>query len=108
MWNGSSSKYQEGTYCSQGCWRKAKEARASSRSPVRGASLSNGDLTRALKLVGIALMGLVSLFTVLCYTFPKFLKGKNIKFLYAYIILWAVLIVFALIYFLILRPRMGA
>ncbi|MDR0721567.1 MAG: hypothetical protein LBF75_02060 [Treponema sp.] len=60
---------------------------------------------RALRLIGIAFMALVAVFTVLCYKFPKFLKGKNKKLLYAYIILWVALGVGAIVYFSFFSPE---
>jgi hypothetical protein len=42
---------------------------------------------------------------VLCYKFPKFLKEKNKKFLYAYLITWAVLIGGTVVYFSFFSPE---
>jgi hypothetical protein len=86
-------------YCSDGCRRKAKAAKA-----ARSAE-SAADSARAMKLIGIALMVLVTLITALFYAFPKFLAQKNKKFLYAYIITWAVLIAGTVIYFSFFSPE---
>jgi hypothetical protein len=64
-----------------------------------------GSLLTVLKLVGIVFVALVTVITVLCYKFPKFLKEKNKKFLYAYIITWVLLIAGAVIYFSFFSPE---
>jgi hypothetical protein len=90
-------------YCSEGCRRKGRAAKQAAQ--TAGFAESSENIGRAIKLVGIALIFLVTLFVVLCYKFPKFLAQKNKKFLYAYIILWAALLVSGTVYFLIIRPN---
>jgi hypothetical protein len=92
----SGGKYDHGKYCSAKCAR-AGEAVARAESAENTA--------RLMRLIGIALMAIAALFTVLCYKFPKFLKGKNKKLLYAYIITWAVLIAGAVVYFSFFSPE---
>jgi hypothetical protein len=95
-------------FCSAKCERDAQAAkRASSSSSAASAGESIGSLVRFFKIIGVVLVALGTALTMVFYVFPKFLKGKNIKFLYAYIILWAVIIVFSLIYFFVISPRMG-
>jgi hypothetical protein len=60
---------------------------------------------RALKLIGVVFIALTAVFAMLFYTFPKFLKGKNKKFLYAYIAAWAALIGGTIIYFSFFSPE---
>jgi len=64
-----------------------------------------GSLLTVLKLVGIVFVALVTVITVLCYKFPKFLKEKNKKFLYAYIITWVLLIAGTVVYFSFFSPE---
>jgi hypothetical protein len=90
-------------YCSDGCRRKARAAKQAAQ--TAGFAESSENIGRAIKLVGIALIALATLLVVLCYKFPKFLAQKNKKFLYAYIILWAALLVSGTVYFLIIRPN---
>jgi hypothetical protein len=97
-----------GTYCSEGCERKGLAAAksSSSRGPVGATTPIDSDsLWRALRLIGIAFVALVTVIVVLCYKFPKFLKEKNKKFLYAYIIAWAVLIGGTVVYFSFFSPE---
>lgn len=53
---------------------------------------------RGLKYIGIALAALVSACVLVFYKFPKSLKQKSIKLFYAYIIMWAVIIIGVVIY----------
>jgi hypothetical protein len=94
-------------YCSAKCQRAAEAAKGSSSSgPIPAGSSSDiGSLMRVLKVVGIVFIALVTVVTVLCYKFPKFLKEKNKKYLYAYIITWAVLIAGTVIYFSFFSPE---
>jgi hypothetical protein len=78
-------------YCSNKCYEASKASGSSSSlGPVSGGDM--GSLIRSLKYIGIALIAVAGFITILCYKFPKFLYEKNKKFLYAYIITWAVLI----------------
>jgi hypothetical protein len=95
------STYSTTMYCSAKCERDARAAAKSSSS----SGSSDGNIGRVLKLVGIAFVALVALFTLLCYKFPKFLKEKNKKLLYAYIITWAALIAGTVIYFSFFSPE---
>jgi hypothetical protein len=94
-------------YCSAGCRRKSEAAKQT----TRGSSSSGysgggaGSLLTVLKLVGIVFVALMTVITVLCYKFPKFLKEKNKKFLYAYIITWVLLIAGAVVYFSFFSPE---
>ena len=89
-------------YCSDGCRRKGNAAKEATQKAAIAESSAN--MGRALKLIGIAFVALVGLFTVLCYTFPKFLKGKSKPLFIAYIITWAVLISGTVVYFSFFSP----
>jgi len=95
-------------YCSNKCYEAAKSAKGSSSGGVKlGPNGTDAaSLGRVLKLVGMVFVALFAVITVLCYTFPKFLKSKSKKLLYAYIIVWAVLLVSAAVYLFVLRPNM--
>jgi hypothetical protein len=97
--NGSTGQGGVTRYCSDGCKRKGDAAKATSQAE------SVERMGRALKLIGIILVALVGLITILCYKFPKFLKEKNKKFLYAYIITWVVLIAGTVVYFSFFSPE---
>ncbi|WP_461255063.1 hypothetical protein [Treponema sp. R80B11-R83G3] len=93
-------------YCSDGCYRKAKAAnKAKEAETAEAASRSIANIGYLLKLIGIVFVALVVAITFLFYKFPKFLYGKNKKFLYAYIITWAVLIAGTVIYFSFFSPE---
>lgn len=95
-------------YCSNKCKEAAKKAKESSSGGGSSSGYSGADsdsLIRGLKLIGIALMAVVTVLTAVFYVFPKFLKGKNKKFLYAYIITWVVLIAGAAVYFSFFSPK---
>jgi hypothetical protein len=83
-------------YCSTKCMQQGEAA---------GRAESVENLGRAFRLVGIAFIALATVLTAVFYAFPKFLMKKNKKFLYAYIITWAVLIVGAIIYFSFFSPE---
>jgi hypothetical protein len=100
---GVGSGYDYVSYCSRKCEAAAKGAGGSSSSGSSGGG--SDSLVRILKLIGIVFAALAVVFTVLCYKFPKFLKGKNKKFLYAYIIAWVVLIAGAVVYFSFFSPE---
>jgi hypothetical protein len=90
-------------YCSDGCRRKGKAAKQAAQ--TAGLAEQSANLGRVLKLVGIVFVALVAVLTMLFYKFPKFLAGKNKKFLYAYIGLWAVLVAGAVVYFAFFSPE---
>jgi hypothetical protein len=89
-------------YCSAKCEQAALAAKDSSSS-YQGKDIDS--LVRVLKLLGIVFIAIVAVFTALCYKFPKFLAQKNKKFLYAYIIAWAVLAAGTVIYFSFFSPE---
>ena len=62
-------------YCSEGCRRKGKAAKQAAQ--TAGLAESSANIGRVLKLIRIGFIALVTLFTVLCYTFQKFLKQKT-------------------------------
>jgi hypothetical protein len=82
-----------------------RAADANKYSKYSSGSSSARDFGRVIRLLGVGFMALATLFTVLCYRFPKFLKEKNKKLLYAYIILWAVVIAGTGVYFLFFSPE---
>jgi len=83
-------------YCSAGCKRKGEAAKNAE---------SAANMARLFRMIGIIFIALATVITALCYKFPKFLKEKNKKFLYAYIITWVVLIAGAVVYFSFFSPE---
>jgi len=84
-------------YCSAKCQLAAQEGKKAAKAAQSAETAKH--MEGMLKLIGIIFIALVGLFTILCYKFPKFLKEKNKKLLYAYIIAWVVLIAGVVVYF---------
>ena len=93
-------------YCSEKCAQAGKAGKVAKDATGEAAAKEQiATIGRILKFLGIAIIAVGTLFVLMFYKFPKFLKEKNKKLLYAYIITWAVLIIGTVVYFSFFSPE---